>query len=97
MFFQKQINKHAMKKIRKMLKKLGEKHSRLDSIARLISAQHGFLACASVFEQMEEIQNEIRYFNELMFDIENHNITIHIQIKKNFPRLHLYYVFRTVE
>ena len=97
MIFLEKINKHAIKKARKMLKKLREKHSRLDAIARLISAQHGFLACASVFEQMEEIQDEIRYFNELIFDIENHNIKTHIQIKKNFPRLHLYYVFRTVE
>ena len=98
-YFQRKINKHAKKNMEKMVKRLDQKYKRLDAIAKLVSRDHGFLACASSFNQMEEIRTEIRYFQELICDIENRNINTCVKIKKSRSSFipHVYYVFNNAE
>lgn len=98
-YFQRKINKHAKKNMEQMVKRLDKKYKRLDAIARLVSRDHGFLACASLFNQMEEIRTEIRYFQELICDIENRNINTCVKIKKSRSSFipHVYFVFNNAE
>ncbi len=88
-----------MKKIEEMMKRLDQKYKRLDDIARLVSRDHGYLACASLFNQMEEIRAEIRYFQELICDIQNKNIKTCVKIKRSRSSFipHLNFVFNTAE
>ena len=98
-YFQGKINKHAMKKMEKMVSRLNQKYKRLDAIAKLVSRDHGFLACAMLFNQMEDIRTEIRYFRELICDIENRNVKTCVKIKKSRSSFipHFTYVFNNAE